>query len=85
MVTAMLGYTPNFAFALMATLVYAILTIFHSWLIFRPQLLGYLIPIPIAAFMEAIGYGARAFLSRHSPEINFHGMFSFIQIIRANM
>lgn len=49
------GYTPNTALAILGVVIFAILTVAHGWLTFRPRKLLYLLPLPIATLLEVVG------------------------------
>lgn len=48
-------------------MIFALLTLWHSWLVVRPRRLLYLLPLPIATLLEVVGYIARLFSSKKSP------------------
>ena len=48
-------------------ILFALLTCWHSWLVFRPRKVLYALPLPIATLLEVIGYIARLFSSKKSP------------------
>lgn len=77
------SYTPNKALAILGVVLFFVLTIGHSWLVFRPRRLLYLIPLPIATILEVIGYIARTLSAIKSPYNIIYYVIQYFSIVVA--